>query len=46
MEEHCQQQLQEGLIKNFAEYYEGLSESSNIGVVICPWEKKKQSPHC
>ena len=41
MEEHCQQQLQEGLIENFAEYSEMLSKSSDIGVVVCPWEKKE-----
>ena len=41
VEEHCQQQLQEGLIENFAEYSEGLSESSDIGAAVCPWEKKE-----
>ena len=40
VEEHCQQQLQEGLIENFAEYSKGLSESSDIGAAVCPWEKK------
>ena len=25
--------------KNFAEYFAGLSESSAIGVAVCPWEK-------
>ena len=39
VEEQCQQELQEGLIENFAEYSKGLSESSAIGVVVCPWEK-------
>ena len=37
--DHIIQQLQEGLIENFAEYSEGSSESSIIGVVVCPWEK-------
>ena len=41
VEEHCQQQPQEGLIENFAEYSEGLSESSDIGAAVCPWEKKE-----
>ena len=41
VEEHCQQQLQEGLIKKFAEYSEGLSESSDIGATVYPWEKKE-----
>ena len=39
VEEQCQQELQEGLIENFAEYSEGLSESSAIGAAVCPWEK-------
>ena len=33
VEEQCLQQLQEGLVENF--------ESSDIGVVVCPWEKKE-----
>ena len=41
VEEHYQQQLQEGLIENFVEYSEGLSESSDIGATVCPWEKKE-----
>ena len=41
VEENCQQQLQEGLIENFAKYSEGLSESSDIGAVVYPWEKKE-----
>ena len=41
VEEHCQQQLQEGLIEKFAKYSKGLFESSYIGVVVCPWEKKE-----
>ena len=40
VEEQCQQELQEGLIENFAEYSEGLSESSAIDAAVCPWEKK------
>ena len=39
VEEQCQQELQEGLIENFAEYSKGLSESSAIGAAVCPWEK-------
>ena len=39
VEEQCQQQLQEGLIENFAEYSEGLFESSAIGAAVYPWEK-------
>ena len=39
VKEQCQQQLQEGLIENFAEYSEGSSESSTIGATVCPWEK-------
>ena len=39
VEEQCQQELQKGLMENFAEYSEGLSESSAISVVVCPWEK-------
>ena len=45
VEEHCQQQLQEGLIENFSEYSEGLYESLDVGVVVCPWEKKEATPH-
>ena len=41
VEEHCQQQLQEGLIEKFAEYSEGLSESSNISAAVYLWEKKE-----
>ena len=29
------------MIENFSEYSEGLSESSDIGAVVCPWEKKE-----
>ena len=46
VEEHCKQQLQEKLIENFAEYSEGLSESSYIGTVVCPWEKEEKSFPC
>ena len=35
VEEQCQQQLQEGMIENFAEYSKGLSESSDICAVVC-----------
>ena len=41
VEEHCQQQLQEGFIDKFAEYSEGLSESLDIGAAVYPWEKKE-----
>ena len=41
VEDHCQQQLQEGLIENFAEYSKGLFESLDVGAVFCPWEKKE-----
>ena len=33
VEEQCLQQLQKGLVENF--------ESSDIGVAVCPWEKKE-----
>ena len=33
VEDHCQQQLQKGLVENF--------ESSGIGATICLWEKKE-----
>ena len=33
VEDHCQQQLQKGLVENF--------ESSGIGAAICLWEKKE-----
>ena len=36
VEEQCLQQLQEGSVENF--------ESSNIGVVVCLWEKKEAIP--
>ena len=39
VEEQCKQELQEGLIENFSKHFEGLSESSAIGVVVCQWEK-------
>ena len=42
VEEHHQQQLQEGLIENFSEYSEGLSKSLDIGVVVCPLEKVEE----
>ena len=35
VEEQCLQQLQEALIENF--------ESSDIGVAVCPWEKKEET---
>ena len=43
VEEHCQQQLQEGLIEKLAKYSEGLSESSDIGVSVYPWKKKRSN---
>ena len=36
VEEQCLQQLQEGLVENF--------ESSDIGDVVCLWEKKEAIP--
>ena len=36
VEEQCLQQLQEGLVENF--------ESSDIGAVVCLWEKKEAIP--
>ena len=36
VEEQCLHQLQEGLVENF--------ESSDIGVVVCLWEKKEAIP--
>ena len=42
MEEHSEQQLQEEMIEDFAEVVEGLSESSNIGVVFWPWKKEEE----
>ena len=36
VEEQCLQQLEEGLVENF--------ESSDIGVVVCLWEKKEAIP--
>ena len=41
VENHYQQQLQEGLTEKFAEYSEGLSKYSDIGAVVYPWEKKE-----
>ena len=39
MEEHCKRQLQEELIKTFAEFFEGLSESPNICAAFCQSRK-------
>ena len=39
MEEQCKQQLQEELIETFAEFSEGLSESSDICATFCPSRK-------
>ena len=36
VEEHCQQQLQEGMIETAAEFSEGLSEFSDICTDFCP----------
>ena len=36
VEEQCLQQLEEGLVENF--------ESSDIGAVVCLWEKKEAMP--
>ena len=40
--EHSEQQLQEEMIEDFAEVVEGLSESSNSGVVFLPWKKEEE----
>ena len=40
VEEHCQQQPHQGLIEDFIEISEGLSESSDTCAAVCPWEKE------
>ena len=42
-EEHYQQQPHQGLIEDFIELSEGLSESSYMCAVVFPREKKKKS---
>ena len=41
VEEHFEQQLQEEMIEDFEKVVEGLSESSNIGVIFLPWKKEE-----
>ena len=40
VEEQCQQQPHQGLIEDFIELSEGLSESSDMCAVVFPREKK------
>ena len=42
VEEQCQQQPQQGLIKYFIELSVGLSESSDMCAVVFPREKKEE----
>ena len=42
VEEQCQQQPHQGLIKDFIELSEGLSESSDMCAVVFPRKKKKE----
>ena len=42
MEEQCQQQPHQGLIEDFIEMSEGLSESSDTCAVVFPREKKEE----
>ena len=42
VEEQCQQQPHQGLIEDFIELSEGLSESSYMCVVVFPREKKEE----
>ena len=42
VEEQCQQQLHQGLIEDFIEMSEGLSESSDTCSVVFPREKKEE----
>ena len=41
IEEHCKQQLQEELIETFVEFFDGLSESSDICATFCPSRKNE-----
>ena len=41
VEEQCQQQPQQGLIEDFIELSEGLSESSYTCAVVFPMEKRR-----
>ena len=43
VEEQCQQKPHQGLIEDFIEMSEGLSESSDTCVVVFPREKKEES---
>ena len=40
--ELCQQQPHQGLIEDFIELSEGLSESSDMCAAVFPWEKKEE----
>ena len=42
VEEQCQQQPHQGLIEDFIELFEGLSESSDMCDVVFPREKKEE----
>ena len=41
-EEQCPQQPHQGLIEDFIELFEGLSESSDMCAVVFPREKKEE----
>ena len=41
IEEHCKKKLQGELIETFEEFYEGLSESSDICAAFCPSRKNE-----
>ena len=45
VEEQCQQQPHQGLIEDFIEMFEGLSEFSYTCVVVFPREKKEEILH-
>ena len=45
IEEQCQQQPHQGLIEDFIELSEGLSESSDVCTVVFP-RKKRRRNHC
>ena len=42
VEEQCQQQPHQGLIEDYIELSEGLSESSDMCAVVFPREKKEE----
>ena len=41
VEEHCKHRLQEELIETFVEFFEGLSESSDMCAAFCPSRKNE-----